>query len=550
MAERDPFEDVLARATSDPITRRELLRRSAFGAALVATPGFVAACGGDDDEEAAPEARRGGRLVVGALEDSYETKGAEANVGQYPLNANVFEGLVRMTPDYEVVPVLAERWEFRAPNTWRFFLRRNVQFHDGQAFNAEAAKFSFDRVAETGGGTPGFGEKNVVVDEFTIDVTPVFENRRLVEQIVHPLYSIVAPGTNPGAKPVGTGPFRFGAYRAQQEISVRRFDRYWGKKANLDELVFRFIPEPNSRRLALEAGEVDLILDVPREAVEDLEAKGFTVAKAPVGAYEAMFANKSGAKGYTILQDANVRRAIALAIDRESLVDGVFEGLAEPSQSFIPARLLGDANAGQVEGFAYNVDEANRLLDEAGWTRSGEGIRSKDGRPLRLQLVNGFPSAERHGAAPEFLQDQLRRVGIEIQIAKAPDPGTYEERLVAGQGDLWLEQGAQNDANPTFLGAVLFWSRSGDFGDPGYRALFAPGTSFDRPLEQALATEDAEEAKALTAQALDVLIDREAIVIPLAGIYGITAMAEKVQGFEPQASGLQVRFDTVSLAGD
>jgi ABC-type transport system substrate-binding protein len=133
---------------------------------------------------------------------------------------------------------------------------------------------------------------------------------------------------------------------------------------------------------------------------------------------------------------------------------------------------------------------------------------------------------------------------------KAPDPGTYEERLVAGQGDLWLEQGAQNDANPTFLGAVLFWSRSGEFGDPGYRALFAPGASFDRPLEQALATQDPDEAKSLAADALDVLVDQEAIVIPLAGIFNITAMKEKVKGFQPQASGLQVRYDTVSLAGD
>jgi ABC-type transport system substrate-binding protein len=151
---------------------------------------------------------------------------------------------------------------------------------------------------------------------------------------------------------------------------------------------------------------------------------------------------------------------------------------------------------------------------------------------------------------PEFLQDQLRRVGIDVEIVKAPDPGTYEERLIAGEGDLWLEQGAQNDANPTFLGAVLFWSRSGEFGDPGYRALFAPGAAFDRPLEQALATPDAAQAKALTADALRVLIDEEAIVIPLAGIFNITAMSEKVQGFEPQASALQLRYDEVSLAAE
>jgi peptide/nickel transport system substrate-binding protein len=546
MAREPTLDDVLEQLAHDALTRREFLRRTGAGAAALSLPALLAACGGDDGEQ--PAARRGGRLVVGALEDSYETKGAEANVGQYALNANIFEGLVRMTPDYEIVPVLAQRWQFTPPNTWRFFLRKGVKFHDGQPFNADAVKFAFDRVADTGGGTPGFGDKNVVVDEFTIDVTPVFENRRLVEQIVHPLYSIVAPDTNPGTEPVGTGPFRFGRYRQQQEISVRRFDGYWGPKAYLDEVVFRFIPEPNARRLALEAGEVDLILDVPREAVENLEAKGFKIAKAPVGAYEALFANKSGQKGYTILQERAVRQGIGYAIDRDGLVDGVLEGLATADQSFIPSRLLEEQNAAKIEGFDYDVDRANQLLDQAGWTRTGEGIRAKGGRPLRLQLVNGFPSAERHGAVPEFLQDQLRRVGIDIRIVKAPDPGTYEERLIAREGDLWLEQGAQNDANPTFLGAVLFWSRSGDFGDPGYRALFAPGGAFDRPLEQALGTPDADQSKALTAEALRVLVDREAIVIPLAGIFNIVAMADKVQGFQPQASGLQVRYQGVSLA--
>jgi hypothetical protein len=99
MSEQSGFDDFVARALEDPITRRELLRRAAFGAALLATPSFLAACGGEDEGER-PAARRGGRLVVGALEDSYETEGAEANVGQYALNANIFEGLVHMTPEY------------------------------------------------------------------------------------------------------------------------------------------------------------------------------------------------------------------------------------------------------------------------------------------------------------------------------------------------------------------------------------------------------------------------------------------------------------------
>jgi peptide/nickel transport system substrate-binding protein len=548
MGEREALEELLARLTHDPITRRQLLRRAGAGAALLTAPGVLAACGGDGGGDQAARPRRGGRLVVGAREDAYETKGAEANLGQYPQNVNIFEGLVRMDADYQVVPVLAESWEFNAPNTWRFTLRQGVTFHDGTPFTAEAVKYSFDREAEAGGGTPGFDKKgNKIIDDFTIEVTPQFENRRLVEQIVHPESFIVAPGSNPGEKPIGTGPFRFGSYRKQQDLTVRRFDGYWGKKALLDEVVFRFLPDPNARRLAFEAGELDLLIDVPREAVADLEGKGFKIANAAPGAYSALYQNISGKKGYTVLQDSAVRHAIGYAIDRDTLVGSLFEGLAEPEQTMIPARLLGETNAAKIEGFTYDPDQATQLLEEAGWTADGDGVRSKDGQRLSIQLINGFPSAQTHGAVPEFLQDQLREVGIEVEIIKTPDTASYEERLVSGEGDLWIEQGSQNDANPAFLPALLFWS-VGLFGDIGYQPLFAPGKEFDAIIVSALKSPDSEEVKSLVADAMRVLIDEAAVVTPLAGVYLIYAMRDKVQGFAPQPSNLQIYYDGVSLA--
>jgi peptide/nickel transport system substrate-binding protein len=534
MAREPALDDLLERLVRDPITRRELVRRAGAGAAALSLPAFLAACGGDGDQQPAEATpKRGGMLVVGAAEDAYETKGAEANVGQYPLNANIFEGLVHMDADYNVVPALATEWQFQAPNTWRFTLRRGVKFHDGTAFDANAVKYTFDRIAETGGGTLGLGpESTKIIDDFTVEVTPKIENRRLVEQAVHPTYSIVAPRTTPGDKTIGTGPFRFVRYRKQQEIEVARWPGYWGKKAQLDKVQFRFLPEPNARRLALEAGEVGLVVDVPREAVETLEVKGFMVMNSPVGAYSALYQNISGKKGYTALQDSNVRHAIGYAIDRNALIDGVFEGLAEDEQTMIPARLLGDQNAQKVEGFTYDPDRARELLG---------------GKRVKLQFVNGFPSAQAHGAVPEFLQDQLCEVGIDVDIVKTPDSASYEERLVAAEGDLWIEQGSQNDANPAFLPALLFWS-VGLFGDIGYQQLFAPGKKFDDLVVKALASPDSEEVKSIVGDAMRVLVDEEAVVIPLAGIYRINVMREAVRGFKPHPSGLQVRYEEVFLA--
>lgn len=486
-------------------------------------------------------------LVVGAGEDGYELKGATANVGLYPLNANIFEGLVRMDADYNVVPVLATSWRFKAPNTWIFELREGVTFQDGQRFDAKAVKYTFDRIAKAGGGTSGFAEDSTkIIDDYTVAVTPSFPNKRMVEQLVHPENYIIAPGSNPGRKPVGTGPFQFIRYENKQEIMVERYDGYWGDKASLDQITFKFIPDPNARRLALEGGEIDLALEVPKEAVADLEAKGFVVSTSPPGAYEAMYANISGENGYTILQDTAVRQAIQYAIDRDALVNAVFEGLAAPEQTMIPARLLGSENAAKVQGYSYDPQRAEQLLEQAGWTAGGDGIRQKNGQALTLELVSGFPSAQVHGAVPEFVQGELEKVGIDVNIVKTPDEAAYTDRLNAGQGDLWLESGSQNDANPAFLPALLFWSK-GLFGDIGYQPLFAPGGRFDRLVVQSLATPSEERVKSLVAEAMHVLIDQEAVVVPMAGLFRINVLSDKVQGFQPQPSGLQVQYSGVSM---
>lgn len=505
---------------------------------------LAAACssGGTGGATGSPTPAAQQQLIVGAREDGYLLKGPNANVGQYPLNANIFEGLVAMDSDYNVVPVLATAWEFQAPNTWRFTLRQGVTFQDGQPFTAEAVKYTFDRIAGFGGGTPGIGKNSTkIIDDYTVEVTPKFKNRQLVAQLVHPLYSIIAPGSDPPTKPVGTGPFEFVSYDRQQQLVVKRFDGYWGPKAKLDQITFKFIPDPNARRLALEAGEVDLALEIPREAVADLEGKGFMIMNSPAGAYEAIYANIGGGNGYTILQDRAVRQAIEYSIDRDALIQGVFEGLAAPEQTMVPSRLLGDS-ASQIAGYSFDPEKAKQLLDDAGWAMGPDGVRAKDGQRLSLTLIDGFPSAQSHGSVPEFIQDQLKDVGIEIKIVKTPDEASYEDRLVSGEGDLWLEAGSQNDANPSFLPALLFWS-VGLFGDIGYQPLFAPKGTFDGLIEQALASADSQEVKDLVAQAMQVLIDQEAVVIPLAGLFGIVAMTGNVQGFEPQPSGLQVRYD-------
>lgn len=543
MRDRDVLEDVLALGDT-ALTRRQLVGRMGLGFGALSAAGFLAACG--DEKKSTGQAKQGGTVTIGAEEDAYVLSGDGANVGQYPLNANIFEGLVRMDPNYGIVPALATSWSVRG-DTWRFVLRRGVKMHNGQPFDAKSVVYSFDRIAEQGGGTPGFKKGGTkIVDPYTVDVTPSFPNLRLVEQIVHPENYIVAAGTDPVKQPTGTGPFRYGSYERQQQLVVNRHAGYWGTPARLDRIIFKFLPDNNARRLALEAGDVALILGVPSEGAANLEQKGFAVYVSPAGAYEAMYQNIGGKKGHTLLQDSDVRHAIEYAIDRDALVSGVFNGQAIAEQTMVPARLLAD-HASKVTGYTYDQAKAKQLLDTAGWTAGGDGTRTKGGKPLELELVSGFPSAAVHTGVPEFVQDQLKRVGIAVKIVKTADSAAYTARTKSLEGDLWLERGNQNDANPSFLPALLF-SKKGLFGPGDYQTMFSPGGAFEPLINKALSAPDEEQVKQLVADGMHTLIDVEAIVVPLAGVPQIAASSDKLTGFVPQPSTLQVRYDRLALS--
>jgi peptide/nickel transport system substrate-binding protein len=484
-------------------------------------------------------------LTVGTIDDQFVVSGARANLAS---GYNVLETLTLLSPQYEVKPLLAERWEFRAPNTWRFFLRHGVTFHDGQPFNAQAVKTGlFDRVAKTpGGGTIKAGpDSAVVVDDFTVDFTPTAPNLRIPEQIVHPTNGVAAPGTTLESKPVGTGPFRFVEYQPKDHLTVERFDGYWGPKPKLDRITFRFIPDNNTRRLALESGQVDYILNVPTGDVKSLKDKGFTVATSAVGAYDALYLNIHGKPPYDLLSDQVVRQAIAYSIDRKAIATGVLDGQATADPTMVPPASLGQY-ASTVKGYAFDPAKAKSTLDAAGWKPGSDGIRSKEGRRLHLQLVSGLPTAEALRPIPAFLQSELKDVGIDLEIVERPDTPSYQSLITSGQGDIFIEQGNQNDGNPSFLPVLLFCN-CGSGASADYVGLFGPGPAFDNLITPALSEVDLDKVRKETADAMHLLIDEQAVVVPLAGIPRVSAMKKQVQGFVAHPSSINTRWDSISI---
>jgi len=167
--------------------------RCARGALLLT----LAGCGGGG--AAADRAAGSAALTVGAGADVSPSGAFQARLGVYPLNVNVAETLTRMTPEFQLEPLLATRWEYRSNNTWRFHLRRGVTFHDGQPFGARAVQESMRLVASGRTGYSGLGENSVrVVDDSTVDITPTTANLHLPQQVGPPQLQRFRTGHAPG----------------------------------------------------------------------------------------------------------------------------------------------------------------------------------------------------------------------------------------------------------------------------------------------------------------------------------------------------------------
>lgn len=354
------------------------------------------------------------------------TSGAAAAIDEV-VYANVFEGLTRIGERGEVLPALAERWDVSDDRlVYTFHLRERVRYHDGTAFDASDVKFSLDRARapDSTNAQKGLFEPIAavdVVDPATVEVTltrPVSDflfNMGLGDAV------IVAPesaATN-ASKPIGTGPFAFKRWMKGTRIELVRNDLYWGTPAKLGKLAFLVIPDPSAAYAALLAGDVDSFPNFPAPELLP-QIKGDPRFEIAIGTTE----------GETILainntrppfDDVRVRRAIAHAIDRKALIDGVGEGYGVPIGShFAPHN---KAYIDLTGLYPFDPAKARALLAEAG---HATGIIAS----LKLPPV---VYARRGG---EIIAAQLKAVGIATKIENIEWAQWLDQ--VFGRGDFDL----------------------------------------------------------------------------------------------------------------
>ncbi len=381
---------------------------------------------------------------------------------------HVFDTLVKQNPLGSFHPALATSWSVNDDATeYVFELRDDVTFHDGTPLNAEAVKYTFDRIvhpdtkSQMGFSFIGPYEESEVIDDHTIAVRFRAPNAAFLDGLSHPQLGPVSPtavealGADWGFSGiVGAGPFMFESYTPDTEVVlVKNPDYNWGDEAvfgitgptALDRLIFKILTDPGTRLAALESGEVDMIDNLP----------GLDVARLQEDPSFAVSIYDQAGHGYSLMfnhqksptDELAVRKAIAMSVDLEIMQDIVYDGLGYKPCSALTASMVGWTDV-FCHVNPYDPEAAGALLDEAGWVMNDEtGIRERDGVPL---VVRHFGADRPLGnATAQFLREDLGNVGIDFEL-NISDFSAYITNVVAGEHNTQQWWDTQTDPDGVF----------------------------------------------------------------------------------------------------
>ncbi len=353
----------------------------------------------------------------------------------------IYEPLLEIGADKKMVSLLAESWEQVDPLTYKIALRKGVKFHNGDEMTADDVIFSLHRmtlpssapVKSYGDNIDPEGFKKV--DDYTFLVKTKVPMTAFLGNLSHSSAYIMnkkvveAAGENYGSDPIGTGPFKFVSKVKGDRTVMERFDDYWGEKAKVKTLIYRSIPEANSRVIELETGNVDLIYNVPYTDVERLKKENKIDVVTTPGLSITYLGLNTQTKPF---DDPKVRKAISMAIDKEGLNDAVYSGYAVvPTGPFLPKHLYYPQDPGK---FVYDPDGAKKLLAETAFPKNYTMTIWTNDRKERIDSAT-------------IIQAQLNEIGIQAEV-QVLEWGTFLERLKSGDLAAFIIGWAASDANP------------------------------------------------------------------------------------------------------
>lgn len=357
----------------------------------------------------------------------------------------LYETLVNITADgYE--GCLAESWDISDDGkTYTFHIRDGVKFSDGEVCDANAIKANFDAIIENKDRHTWLEMMNLLVGvsapddkTFVIELSEPYYPLLTELGVTRP-FAMISPkamkdgSTKDGVNAyIGTGPYVLTDFVTDEYAIFEANENYWGEQPKIKKITVKVIPDNQTRILALEKGEIDMIFGknmIDADAINQYTGNDkFTVSLSDPTSTRQIVLNTTR----DVLADKEVRQALQHATNKQAISDGIFYGLEQPADTLF-AKTVPYCDI-DLEPYAYDVELAQSMLDEAGWVVGADKIREKDGQKLNIDLLYNSDSVTEKAIA-EYLQSEYQKIGISLNI-HGEEEQSYRDNMKAGNFDM------------------------------------------------------------------------------------------------------------------
>ncbi len=535
-----------------PLNRRTLIGGSTvmLGAGLLAGLAHR-----PSSASAAPSAQQKGGTLVVAFDADPEVLDPHITTALLASRvlALMHDNLITRDYDGSFKPELAEKWEVSPDGkVYTFTLKQGVKFHSGKDFTSADVKYTFERWLSIETSPTSYNIEPIE----TIETPDPHTVRFLLKQpynifldqlagswaVMVNQEAVEQAGQDYGVTAVdGTGPYKFVSWTRNQNIQLARHDAYtWGSPifqnkgpAHLDGIEIRVVPEDTTRMAEFQAGNIHIVQDVPAVDVERLK-QGPGVSIVEYQQLQTTYLGMNVTK--PPVDDVKVRQAISYALNKEEIVQGANFGLGQPARTMLHPDTPYYWEGADAIAPTYNPDQAATLLEEAGWTPGGDGIRAKNGQPLVLPLwiINDSTTV----LQAQIIEQQLAQVGIKVETKQ------YEQTA-------WFEAARSGEQVGYIIGVffetadiLYFYFKTEQ--QPAPNRFFYSVPEVDQWLEDSRTNPDPEQV-AQDYQNVQERLIQDAPAAPLIHTLGTLGTAEAAEGVQVHPSRWLYRMLDISL---